>query len=202
METGLFTDAIIVNFSEAFVKGRDEHIRTKLLHNGITGNTRWWTRYWLLRRQQRVVIDWESSEPSSVTSGVTQENADACAASFPDIYQWHYPTPLLNQTRFCGWCNPLLLCALHQMASTPSGRSQHPVTVGNPVVYWVQVCQVLYSPHRNSGTEDNCAQPSTSTKWMAWTWTGHRHQLSWHDNQWPSHLRTQIIKCHGWQSSI
>ena len=63
-------DVLVLDFSKAI----DTHQRLllKLDHYGIRDKTLGWIRTWLTNTKQRVVVDGDKSEESSVTSGVPQ----------------------------------------------------------------------------------------------------------------------------------
>jgi hypothetical protein len=65
-------DAAILDFAKAFDKVPHERLLSKLEFYGIQGNLNTWIRNFLTNRQQRVVIDGETSEYAPVTSGVPQ----------------------------------------------------------------------------------------------------------------------------------
>lgn len=66
------TDLVILDFSKAF----DTVPHTKLLHKlnnyGIDGKINKWIENFLTQRQQRVIVEGESSSSCSVESGVPQ----------------------------------------------------------------------------------------------------------------------------------
>jgi hypothetical protein len=72
MSVGQQTDIVIMDFSKAFDKVPHSRLLQKLDHYGIRGNTLNWVRSFLTGRQQRVVVDGESSTYVPVESGVPQ----------------------------------------------------------------------------------------------------------------------------------
>lgn len=65
-------DAVFLDFSKAFDKVPHERLLHKLSAYGIQGQTLTWIRAFLTNRKQRVVINNETSDWISVTSGVPQ----------------------------------------------------------------------------------------------------------------------------------
>ncbi len=65
-------DVVVLDFTKAFDKVPHRRLMHKLYHLGIRGSLHTWICNFLSGRQQRVVIDGESSSPASVTSGVPQ----------------------------------------------------------------------------------------------------------------------------------
>ena len=66
------TQVIFLDFSKAFDTVPHNKLCLKLDNIGVRGNLLTWTRAFLSGRQQRVVVDGQHSEWSSVTSGVPQ----------------------------------------------------------------------------------------------------------------------------------
>ena len=65
-------DVLVLDFSKAFDTVAHQRLLLKLDHYGIRDKTLGWIRTWLTNRKQRVVVDGDKSEESSVTSGVPQ----------------------------------------------------------------------------------------------------------------------------------
>ena len=65
-------DVLVLDFSKAFDTVAHQRLLLKLDHYGIRDKTLGWIRTWLTNRKQRVIVDGDKSEESSVTSGVPQ----------------------------------------------------------------------------------------------------------------------------------
>ena len=65
-------DLCIMDFSKAFDMVPHQRLLAKIDHLGIQGNTKLWIESFLTSRQQKVIIDGQSSSSSSVISGVPQ----------------------------------------------------------------------------------------------------------------------------------
>lgn len=65
-------DLCIMDFSKAFDMVPHQRLLAKIDHLGIRGNTKSWIKGFLTNRQQKVIIDGQSSTSSSVISGVPQ----------------------------------------------------------------------------------------------------------------------------------
>jgi hypothetical protein len=65
-------DAAILDFTKAFDCVPHERLKSKLHFYGIRGNTLQWISMFLMRRQQRVVVNGEASKWHQVISGVPQ----------------------------------------------------------------------------------------------------------------------------------
>ena len=65
-------DLCIMDFSKAFDMVPHQHLLAKIDHLGIRGNTKLWIESFLTSRQQKVIIDGQSSSSSPVISGVPQ----------------------------------------------------------------------------------------------------------------------------------
>ena len=72
LNSGEQIDALFLDFSKAFDKVPHERLCHKLSHYGINGHLLDWIKSFLTDRTQSVVIDGESSCPSTVLSGVPQ----------------------------------------------------------------------------------------------------------------------------------
>jgi hypothetical protein len=72
IDKGIPADVFYLDFAKAFDKVPKEQLIIKLEAKGITGRMKNWIGEWLAGRTQRVVIEGESSEESSVDSGVPQ----------------------------------------------------------------------------------------------------------------------------------
>ena len=72
LEKNQQTDVLIMDFAKAFDKVSHPHLIKKLDHYGIRGKTKEWIASFLHNRQQRVVIEGDTSEKVPVTSGVPQ----------------------------------------------------------------------------------------------------------------------------------
>lgn len=66
-------DTVYLDFAKAFDKISHAHLINKLGHFGIGGYVVNWISEWLRNRAQRVVLDGDSSQWMSVTSGVPQK---------------------------------------------------------------------------------------------------------------------------------
>ena len=66
-------DICIMDFSKAFDMVPHQRLLAKIDHLGIRGNTKLWIESFLTSRQQKVIIDSQSSSSSPVISGVPQE---------------------------------------------------------------------------------------------------------------------------------
>lgn len=66
------SDMTILDFSKAFDKVPHHRLINKLEYYGIRGNTKQWISQFLSNRKQKVLVDGESSDESSVLSGVPQ----------------------------------------------------------------------------------------------------------------------------------
>ena len=62
----------ILDFAKAFDKVSHRRLALKMSYYGIRNGTLNWITEFLRGRQQRVVVDGETSEPAEVTSGVPQ----------------------------------------------------------------------------------------------------------------------------------
>ena len=65
-------DCILLDFSKAFDRVPHTRLCKKLSYYGIRGPLLLWIKHYLSNRYQRVIIDGTSSDPSVVTSGVSQ----------------------------------------------------------------------------------------------------------------------------------
>lgn len=72
MQGGGQTDIVLMDFSKAFDKVPHRRLLTKLHHYGIKGPILSWIDNFLTQRQQRVLVDGESSDFKPVLSGVPQ----------------------------------------------------------------------------------------------------------------------------------
>ena len=65
-------DAILLDFSKAFVKVSHQRIAIKLHHYGIRGHLLEWIKCFLTNRCQQVMVEGQISTPAPVTSWVLQ----------------------------------------------------------------------------------------------------------------------------------
>ena len=72
LDNGLQTDVILLDFAKAFDKVSHAHLLHKLKFYGIHGSMLTWIGNFLQGRVQKVVLNGETSEQASVTSGVPQ----------------------------------------------------------------------------------------------------------------------------------
>ena len=72
MQRGKQVDVLIMDFSKAFDKVGHKRLVRKLEYYGVGGKTNRWIQNFLTDRKQRVVVDGESSDELSVSSGVPQ----------------------------------------------------------------------------------------------------------------------------------
>ena len=63
-------DLLILDFSEAFDTVLHRRLLNNMQHYGVEGLTNKWIGSWLCQPKQKVVLDGNSSEESSVISGV------------------------------------------------------------------------------------------------------------------------------------
>ena len=63
-------DLLILDFSEAFDTVPHRRLLNNMQHYGVEGLTNKWIGSWLCQPKQKVVLDGNSSEESSVISGV------------------------------------------------------------------------------------------------------------------------------------
>ena len=66
---------VLLDFSKAFDKISHQLLAIRLQHYGIRGNLFVWIRSFLVGRNQRVLVEGQTSGPVSVTSGVAQGSA-------------------------------------------------------------------------------------------------------------------------------
>ena len=72
VDAGKPVDVLYLDFSKAFDKVPHGRLLGKVKAHGIGGKINGWITHWLQDREQRVVINGESSNWSKVTSGVPQ----------------------------------------------------------------------------------------------------------------------------------
>ncbi len=72
VDSGNPFDVIFLDFAKAFDKVPRERLLEKIRAHGVTGNILAWIREWITGRQQRVVINGQSSDWEEVSSGVLQ----------------------------------------------------------------------------------------------------------------------------------
>ena len=72
IDSGLHTDAFIIDFAKAFDKVPHSILKAMLFSCGISGCTLLWIDSFLCQRRQRVVVNGCSSDWTCVTSGVPQ----------------------------------------------------------------------------------------------------------------------------------
>ena len=72
MDSGLQTDAFILDFAKAFDSVPHQHLKAKLHGYGISGKTLIWLDSLLCYRSQRVIVNGTKSKWLNVTSGVPQ----------------------------------------------------------------------------------------------------------------------------------
>ena len=72
LNNGEQVDAVILDFEKAFDTVAHQRLLRKVEYYGIRGPVHGWLRSWLVGRTQCVVLDGETSENESVTSGVPQ----------------------------------------------------------------------------------------------------------------------------------
>ena len=72
VDNGEQVDIIYLDFQKAFDKVPHKRLVNKLKAHGIVGNVLQWVQNWLQGRQQRVVMNGETSDWSDVLSGVPQ----------------------------------------------------------------------------------------------------------------------------------
>ena len=72
IDGGDLFDIVFLDFAKAFDKVPTRPLLAKLEALGIGGQILAWIRGWLTNRQQRVVLNGEASDWTSVTSGVPQ----------------------------------------------------------------------------------------------------------------------------------
>lgn len=72
LDKGKQIDTLILDFSKAFDSVPHQRLLYKLNHYGIRGSVLSWLNQWLTKRVQKVVVDGESSDEVTVTSGVPQ----------------------------------------------------------------------------------------------------------------------------------
>ena len=63
---------VFLDFSKAFDKVSHQHLFHQLYHYGIQGTLLEWIQHFVLQRSQRVIVEGQQSDPSTVTSGVPQ----------------------------------------------------------------------------------------------------------------------------------
>ena len=71
-DEGTQTDVVILDFSKAFDTVPHNKLLHKLKHYGITGPVHRWIEKFLTERTMRVVLEGETSEETTVMSGVPQ----------------------------------------------------------------------------------------------------------------------------------
>ena len=71
-DPGSQVDMQILDFSKAFDTVSHPKLLQKINHYGIQGTTLHWISTWLTKRNQRVLVDGEMSQPIPVSSGVPQ----------------------------------------------------------------------------------------------------------------------------------
>jgi len=72
VDAGNLFDVIFLDFAKAFDKVPRERLLEKIQAHGVRGNILAWIREWLTGRQQRVVLNGQSSDWEEVLSGVPQ----------------------------------------------------------------------------------------------------------------------------------
>ena len=72
IDSGIPVDAVFLDFRKAFDSVPHKHLLLKLERLGVSGNVLKWISSFLSNRQQRVVINGQSSEWTDVSSGVPQ----------------------------------------------------------------------------------------------------------------------------------
>ena len=86
MDQGHQTDIILLDFPKAFDKVLHQRLLQKLAYYGVSGTTLSWIRDFLGHRTQSVVLEWHTTSPLDVLSGVPQGTVIGSLLSLAYIY--------------------------------------------------------------------------------------------------------------------
>ena len=201
-------DVILLDFSKAFDKVPHQRLATKLHHYGIRDQNLSWIKSFIAYRSQQVVLDWKSSSPAPVTSGVPEGTVLGPLLFL--IYINDLPSRATSSVRlFANDCLLYRVIKGHQDAE----RLQADL---NQFQEWEKDWQMLFNPdkceHIRITNKRNIIQTSynihghtlketTQAKYLGVTidnklsWNSHVNQMMKRANQTTAFLRRNLSRC-------